>query len=69
MWKYSNVIFIGLRPLTDNICLDSVSISVNGRIQNKAKTSITHLSEHIQRFVMPELSSAVLYVSFWSLKL
>ncbi|MCL4131647.1 UNVERIFIED_CONTAM: hypothetical protein GTU68_023399, partial [Idotea baltica] len=33
----------------DNICVDSMSITINRRILDKAKTSITNLYDHIQR--------------------
>ncbi|XP_076068552.1 general transcription and DNA repair factor IIH helicase subunit Xpd [Oratosquilla oratoria] len=32
----------------DNICVDSMSIKINRRILDKAKTSITNLQEHVQ---------------------
>lgn len=60
--------FNRLSPLTDNICVDSMSININRRILDKAKTSITHLNEHIQRLVKLELLSVGLNVSNWTHK-
>lgn len=38
----------------DNICVDSMSININRKVLDKAKTAITHLTEHIQRVKMSD---------------